>query len=290
MPKFIQKCLLIIVSLGAFACTEIIDMGYTTEDEKLVVDASVMDLDTVQYVKLTKININPGKDGIVSPISKALVMVNNVVFNETADSAGLYIAPEGFKGENGINYKLTIENTGLFGDNGEDLYTSEVIMPNKTIIDSVGMRYVIRPQMGQIGYELLCWAWDGPERNYYLFKAWRNGVLLTDSIFEYDTSDDYVYNGSYINGASCQFYSDFKTDEYILQGDTVMLEINNIDKGFYDFVNTAKDVYWGTNPMFGGPPANAISNVSNGALGVFRVYSPAYKSTIVEVDERPYGN
>lgn len=286
----INKLPLFFVCLWFVSCTEVIDMGYTTEDEKLVVDAKIMDVDTVQYVKLTKININPDVDGIVSPISNAIVQVNNVLFSESTDSAGLYIAPDEFIGVNGQAYKLIIRNTGILGDNNNDLYEAEALMPGKIVMDSVKAQYYNMPQFGLKGYMLKCWAWDPPEQNFFLFKAWRNGVLLTDSLFEYEYSDDFVFNGNYINGANCQFLSDSKQDEYVLEGDTLELEIDNIDRPYFDYLYSAQTVYWGSNPMFGGPPANAISNISNGAMGVFRVYSPSKMATIVEVDERPEEN
>ena len=272
-----------------FSCTETIDMDYTTDFERLVVDAQILDGDTIHYVKLSKINLS-AEDGIVSPISTAVVSIsddeNTVVFAESDTTKGLYLAPDYFRGEYGKNYTLTISETEIKGTDGNDFYTASAKMGMPFTIDSIAADYYNIPQFGMLGYMLSCWAVEPPERNYYLFKAWKNGVLLTDTLYEYQQTDDIIFNNTYINGADCVFLQDEKPDEFIESGDTLCLEINDIDKAFYDYLNSAQKEYWGSNPLFGGPPANVISNVSNGAVGIFRVYSVNRKTMILEKAER----
>lgn len=272
-----------------FSCTEIIEMEFSTDFERLVVDGRIMDQDTLQYIKLAKINLDP-ENGIVSPISNASVVLNDgtldIVFEEDADEKGLYLGPANFRGKGGKTYNLTISETGVLGTDKKDLYLATVPMANKLVMDSVTAQYYNLPQFGMIGYWLQVWAQEPPEENYYLFKAWKNGVLLTDTLYEYQQSDDAMYNDTYLEAANCQFLADQREDEYVESGDTLTLEIDNIDKGYYDYLNSAQSEYRGTNPLFGGPPANVISNISNGAVGVFRVFSPSKKTTIIENADR----
>jgi hypothetical protein len=260
-------------------------MEFTTDFERLVVDAQILNGDTIHYVKLSKINLN-AEEGIVSPISTAIVSIsdgeNNIVFAESDTISGLYLAPEYFRGDYGKKYTLTISETRVKGTDGIDFYTASAKMGMPFTIDSIAADYYNIPQFGMLGYMLSCWAIEPPERNYYLFKAWKNGVLLTDTLYEYSQTDDIIFNNTYINGADCVFLQDEKPDEYLVSGDTLTLEINDIDKAFYDYLNSAQSEYWGSNPLFGGPPANVISNVSNGAVGVFRVYTVNRKTMILE--------
>ncbi len=64
------------------------------------------------------------------------------------------------------------------------------------------------------------------------------------------------------------------------RGDTVTLKFCNIDKGTFDFWNTWDFAY----QSYGNPfasPVQIISNISNGALGVFSGYAAQYKSIII---------
>jgi hypothetical protein len=273
IKKVVNISLSVLLFSGFFSCTEIIDMEFSIDFERLVVDAQIVDVDTSQYVKLSKINID-NVDEIVSPVSSASVVVNDgtsdLIFEEDGDEKGLYLAPEGFKGEPGENYMLNISNTNVIGEDGTDIYKASGTMAYPIFLDSVTASYVNNPTMGLIGTIINCWAEEPEGDNYYLFKNRRNGVLISDTLYEYTQSYNFL---SPINGRFAQFYADEKEDEYIVTGDTLSLEISNIDEAFYDYLNSAQSEYYGSNPLFGGPSANVVSNVSNGAVGVFRVYS-----------------
>lgn len=271
------------------SCTEIIDMEFTTDYERVVVDATIMNQDTLQYINLSKINLD-NSDSIVSPISGADVIINDgtkdIIFTESALRKGLYLSPNDFIGEAGKTYDLKISNTKVKGVDGTDVYLASSTMAAAIKMDSVTSDYIYKPQFGQIGFNLQCWAQEPSERNYYLFKAWRNGVIITDTLYEFNQSDDAFYNGTYLSGIECQFLSDYKADEFVVSGDSLSLEIDNIDEGYYDYLNSAQDEDRGSNPLFGGPPANVTSNVSNGAVGVFRVFTVSKLSVYIEEADR----
>ncbi len=274
-----------LITTTLFSCSEIIDMEFTTDFERLVVDAQILDTDTLQYVKLSKINLNV-TEGIVSPISDAHVVINDgtsdIDFVELDTLKGFYVAPDDFIGKAGKTYTLKISNVRVTGRDGSDVYSATAIMGNPLLLDSIAAEFINVPNFGILGYMLSCWAYEPVERNFYLFKAHRNGVLLTDTLYEYGQSDDLIFNGTYLNGVNCYLLQDEKPDEYVESGDTLALEIDNIDQAYFDYLNSAQSEYWGSNPLFGGPPANVVSNVSNGAVGIFRVFSVSKMSLIVE--------
>ena len=105
---------------------------------------------------------------------------------------------------------------------------------------------------------------------------------MTDTLHEYIPQDDEQFNGNYTNGVTCQYFQDEVDDEYIVNGDKLTLEIQNIDKAFYNYITSAQKEYFGYNPMFGGLPANVYSNTSKNAIGIFRVYTVNKASVVVK--------
>jgi len=55
-------------------------------------------------------------------------------------------------------------------------------------------------------------------------------------------------------------------------GDSMVVEFSNISKAYYNFINECASQKNGSNPMFGGPPDNISTNISNGARGFFTAY------------------
>ncbi len=270
-----------IALIAGTSCTENIDIDFKTTEERLVVDAKLTDEAKVHEVLVMKINLNP-EDSIVSGITGATVTLNDgdttYTLAESNERAGLYLTEPDFKAVTGKTYTLRITDVEINGKNANDVYTAKATMPKALHIDSVRAEYY-KPWKA---WQLKCWAVDPVETNYYLFKAWRNGVCVSDSIFEFQFTDDAMYNGNKINGVMCQYYQDEFKDEYIVDNDTVELEIDNIDKNYYRHLTELQSEYWGTNPMFGGPPANVYSNFDNDAIGYFAVYSVSKSSYVVK--------
>ena len=252
--RFIKKtAAAIIFSSTLLSCTEVIDMGFTTDFERLVVDGTITDADTIQYVRLSKINLD-NSDTIMSPVSGASVVLsyNNTetVFTEKEGKERFYIAPKTFKGQQGVLYKLNITNTGVKGTDNTDSYYAEGVMAHSVEIDSVATYYLDNLHMGVKGFILQIWFQDAPEFNYYMSKVWKNGTLLTDTLYEFQQFNDDVFNGEYLNGLNCYLLSDDKSDEYVNNGDTIMLEFACINKSFFDYLNSAQKEAFGSNPMF----------------------------------------
>jgi hypothetical protein len=193
--------------------------------------------------------------------------------------SGIYETDSTFAGIAGRTYIL---NIGLAQpiENSTN-YTASTFLPPVTPLDSIQMEY--RPDWGKEGiYIINVFALEPPEKgNYYMFKWFRNGVLMTDSIQEIFVSDDTYINGNYINGAGAAYIDNSHSWEEIRPGDTIMLEMSGITKEYYDFIN---EVYLaGLNiPLFTGPPANIVGNISNGGVGFFAAYSSSYATTIVK--------
>ena len=59
---------------------------------------------------------------------------------------------------------------------------------------------------------------------------------------------------------------------YLDSGDKVELQMSRIPKGYFDSVTQCQSEMGGSNPFFGGPPANITTNISNGGVGYFVGY------------------
>jgi hypothetical protein len=125
------------------------------------------------------------------------------------------------------------------------------------------------------------YAQDLPSREWYNFKIWKNSDLLTDTLSKFAVQPDDFFNGSYIYGLPVGFLWDDDPREALQPGDSVTLELNSIEKAYYDFVVDAQLEIMGNNPLFSGPPANVRSNIDNGGKGIFTAYSAHRVSVIV---------
>jgi len=97
--------------------------------------------------------------------------------------------------------------------------------------------------------------------NYYRIRQWVNGVLIKGSyVRNDDASDGLVFDG--------QLFYSTDTDDgnpLIKNGDRMTAELQSVDKGVYDYFRTLNT----TIDQNSVAPANPLSNISGGALGVF---------------------
>ena len=128
-------------------------------------------------------------------------------------------------------------------------------------------------------------AQETPGEDYYLCHYFINGTLKTDKIKYFQVFDDRMYDGQYLEGEwiydfpNGEYKDDFNIDEedledifFLYPGDHVIVQISRVEKGYYQFVRDCIQEQRGSNPMFGGPPANIHTNISNGGIGYFASY------------------
>lgn len=271
--------ILLIFLIVSSSCTEYIDLKPGAYERNICVDAEINNYYQQHAVRLSL--TRTVSDKVDPPVSDADVSVSfgdsTIYFNEVDTIPGLYLSEIPFGAIYDKVYKLHV-NCDVDGDGVMENYTSEATMPAVLPFDSITYDYIEQWK----AVSLNCWAWDPPETNYYCFRAWVNDTLVSDTIYELNTVDDLFFNGNYTNGIPCAYLQDEKPDELVNAGDKVTLEIMNIDEAYFNYINTAIDEYFGYNPMFGGLPANVEGNISNNALGVFRVYSSSKASTVIE--------
>ncbi len=269
------KYILIVIMAQAFfpACTEIVDFNLEEAGEsRLVVFGEITNEPKAHAVYLSK--STPYFYNEESPaVLGAMVTINDgeetIELTEDPAEAGTYLTPEDYAGVPGRTYQLSIQNVDVDNNGTTETYSAETVMKNTVLVEGVNVTYNSRWE----GWEVQLFAHEpGETTDFYLFKVYKNGILYTDTISNYWTTDDKFFNGSAINGARVQYF-DEENEEVVNPGDVVTLEMAGITEGYYDFINGLIQEVSDKVPIFSGPSANVKGNISNNALGYFAVIS-----------------
>ncbi len=274
------KIQILLITMGLmflYGCTEKIDIKLDDTYTRLVVDGAVTNDSIRHWVKLSLTS------SYFYNQSEPMVSGANVVLTdgfstwnmaEDPIKKGYYYTPLAFKGVVGRNYSLHIDQVQIANEN-KTFDASCVLAPNGRL-DSIAVEKFTYGSWN--AWIIKLYAQDPPDTaNFYMFNVYKNGVLITDTIKNVEISNDILFDGNYTNGIQVQFIEKEKANP----GDTLTLEMAGISKEYFNFVQSLKTEAQGSNPMFGGPPANVVGNVSNGGLGFFAAYSVARASAIV---------
>lgn len=263
-----------LIAFGLASCTERIDIELDSTYDTLVVYGEVTS-DSIHH----QLQLSTSSDYFYnkpSPrVSGAVVELaydEKLILLEESDTIpGLYQSSDAFRGTIGKEYKLNISEVDVDQDGVYEVYQTQSTMPGGLVLDSISLLY-FSSHFGS-GYQILMYAFDPPEREWYNFKIWRNSDMLTDTLIKYQVQTDDFFNDSYIFGLPVAFLSDDEPREAIQAGDTITFELNSITEDYYNFIVDAQLEIMGNNPLFSGPPANVRSNITNGGQGSFTAYS-----------------
>lgn len=271
---------------GLASCTELIDIELDTTYRRLVAYGEVT-TDSLHHQVRLSYSSDYFYNQPAPPVSEALVELEfdgqQIRMQESDTLPGLYQTREAFRGIIGTEYRLYISQVDVDEDGLAENYQAQSTMPGAMILDSISLLYFSSP-FGS-GYQVLMYAFDPPEREWYNYKLWRNGDMLTDTLIKYSVQPDDFFNDSYTSGLPVGFLSDDDPREAVKAGDTITFELNSITQDYYNFVVDAQLEIMGNNPLFSGPPANVRSNIREGGVGMFTAYSIQRVSTIVPIPE-----
>jgi hypothetical protein len=286
MNSLLRYIISFLVLISLWQCTERIDIEVNSTYTRLVVEGYVT-TDTMQHqVRLTRtsdyFNNQPA-----SPVSDALVRIDDghtlFTLTEKPDIPGVYVTAHDFHGIPGKTYTLMISQVDIDNDGQMEEYSASSELYPVLSVDYIMLELLETPYYSI--YQVRVFAQDPPERNFYAFKLYKNGRLLTDSLSNLIVQDDLFFNGNYTYGIPSQFLNQQKEDEKISPGDTVTFELNGITKEYYNFILEAQSEIFYQTPLFSGPPANISTNLSNGAIGFFTAYSIDRCSTVLQPDK-----
>jgi len=273
--------LLPLIILFTWQCTERIDVELENTFTRLVVEGSLTTDTSVHTVTLRQTS-DYFYNQPAPVVSGAMIVIDDgessIQLTESAENPGSYETEEDYFGIPGKEYTLLISGIDVDRDGVNEEYTAVSALNPVNELDSI---YAQRFESFFSGYQILLWAWDSPEKDFYAFKIYRNGKLLTDTLTELIVQDDLLFNGNYTNGIPSQFLSDDKEDERAQIGDTITFEINGITGEYYTYILESQSEIFTQTPLFSGPPANISTNLSGGAVGFFIAYSVKRVSAMV---------
>ncbi|WP_243348615.1 DUF4249 domain-containing protein [Parabacteroides sp. FAFU027] len=289
--KSIYSLLLVGIALLT-SCTEEIKIILGSTDPELVVEGAIT-TDTLAHIitlKRTAYYFSNQQAGCVTGATVTLSDgTNEIILTEDPLQKGNYLTPANYYGVAGHTYTLNISNVDINNDSTKEIYTSSCYLNNVPRIDSMSV------EKKQVFYQnafavRISMQDPANETNYYLFRNWKNGICLSDSIDEWGITDDQFFNGKYLKNESVMYlFPKEKPDENVTPGDTIKVEMCGITKDYLSYINEVVDEYRGRNPLFGGQPANIRTNIKRafplsqdgkGARGYFAAYSVAWKQTI----------
>ncbi|ADQ78607.1 hypothetical protein Palpr_0447 [Paludibacter propionicigenes WB4] len=282
----------IIVATILTACTTDIALDLKNATPELVVEGAVTS-DTLAHVIQLKKTAAYFSNQSAEMISGATVTlddgVSKITLIEDAINKGNYQTPVTYHGVAGRTYTLTIDNIDVNADGIKEQYTATTKMNAVSRIDSIMVKKerIFQSDMWAVKASI-----QDPEneRNYYRVRSYKNNKLTTDSIQEWGVTDDEFFNGKYLINERMIYLSGSKKDEKLKSGDLIMLEMSGITKEYKEFIEQAQSEFWGRNPMFGGQPANIITNIKqtlplngkNNPHGYFAAYSISRATTVYD--------
>jgi len=266
------------------SCTEEVEIELDSTFKRLVVFGEITTDTTIHQIDLSKSAdyfFNQPAEKVQNAMVELSYGDTSIRLNENPDKPGVYETEPDFYGRVGETYNLTISGVDIDENGEEEIYTANSYLPEVNSIDSITLKYTANSFFS--GWEIQVWTFDpADQRNFYVFKAGLNGIVVTDTLTEFVIQNDDFFNGSQTNGITSQFLDDAVEDQKAFPGDIISFEINGITEEYYNFLLQAQTESFGQVPLFSGPPANIKSNISNGALGFFTAYSVERASRIVE--------
>jgi hypothetical protein len=241
--------------------------------DMLVVEGIITNDLRQQQVLLTK--TSPYFDTLAPEVvSEAEVLVregsNVYFFTESPTHKGLYLSDIAFSGEPLKTYELEVVLKESLNSTLE--YSAVSKMPEGINLDTILCEIYEMPDLGFIEDEedrdttILSVAFFGKEpddpNNYYTARVFQNKTTWNINVKEL-----FLYNDDNNNSSNLNYLI---INKNVGANDTIMLEIRSVEKEYFDFLNGIQQIdQSGDAYSMSGPPANAVGNISGGALGFF---------------------
>jgi hypothetical protein len=272
--KFPLLLLIPSIAFSLSSCEKVINIDLNSVYPQLVVEANLSDKPGPYVVKLSR-TVNFSNITDIPMVTGARV--------EISDSLGkselLYEVSNGIykttflRGVPGDEYTLTITTGG-------ETYKSVSSMPLPTVNLSLGIRqesdfghFAGGNQGNPLVHYVINYQIKDPEqyKNYYRFVIYRGGLIISSR----RVIDDQFHNGKIIaDDINLHDTIDFK------HGDTLLVELQDIDKGTYDFFRTFRDGASGMS-FLSASPSNPLSNISDNGLGYFNTFASVDRYVVI---------
>ena len=265
-----------------FSCTEEITIRTDNSKPVVVIYGELTNEMKRQSVKITwsspyfDTQVNDGTSGARVRIISSDTKIYELFENETIPC--LYETETEWAVEAGITYLLQVE-VDLDG-NKKTYEASTTILP-PIIVDSITI--VPMNVLGRKNYTVNLYGNEPEGEDFYLCKYSIGDSLITTKISRYEMFDDTLFDGQYMGGSALTFFDSMENREkdserrreqtvYLETGNKVEVQISTVSKSYFEFITGCQREMRGSNPFFGGPPVNIVTNITNGGVGFFTGY------------------
>lgn len=274
MKTVLYISLLALAIIGA-SCTERIDVKLGSGKRKVVIYGTITNETKAHSVSITK-STDYYDEATVVGYSDATVTIDDgettIVLTENPLKKGEYLTPANYTGLVDHTYKMVAK---VNVDGQIKTYTASSLLKAPMPMDSIQ----VKRNDDRKGWNLELYAYEPPTKDFYMFKAYKNNILLSDTINEPTYTDDLLVNGRYSNGFAAYFLNEDKPDEVLKKGDMMSLEICSITEEYMYFLYDVQLETTPKTPLFSGPSANVRTNIiGEDAFGFFATYSSTKKS------------
>lgn len=262
----------LIILTGCF--TEPIELDLNQDAKKVAIVAWINDLDERQYVDINYTINYLGRDTF-EYIPDASVVLSDAVNNYTLvhEEKGRYFLPSDFEARVGDEYTLEVLHKE------EEYIAKQVMRPCPEILDLELKLSTSEASLDSIEltYKKAVFNFQEipGEGDAYLYKEYTKGNPFP-ALFGYGGTfffHDEFFDGEFIEGFESE-------DGFLVNGDTLMVELYAIDKDAFNFFETLNSELDREGSPFDPPPANVATNFSGGAIGYF-IASGAQRRAIV---------
>lgn len=267
IPAKMYAAVFLVMMIVFSSCQKVIDVDIKNVEPKYVVEAVITDqLDSSKVLISTTKNVSGNND--FPGISGAVVTVTDdagIVTTFSEDSAGYYYA-HAFRGAVGKTYRLRVVTNG-------ETFTASSTMPARVNMDTL---FISDELLFGEARKLANTTYKDPpgKGNCYRYVQYINGKK-EKTIFT--NNDDYT-DGKNVEAKLWYLADDDEEDQKIRSGDTVRLDLFCIDPSVYKYWFSLNQSATGNSQS--ASPANAVTNITGGALGYFSAHT-AQSKTIV---------
>ena len=262
--NIIRDLFLLHMAFALISCEKVISVDLNSAASRIVIESSISDQPGPYYVMLSQ-TVNFDQTNTFPPVSGAIVIISDNVGNTdslTEISPGMY-KTKSIQGMPGRTYTIKVKSGG-------QEYTAISTMPNPVEILSLSNN-VQSFGRDKIKYINVDFKDSSGIKNYYRFVEVRNGTVLPYTFL----FDDRIQDGGVITSSLLANQDTLNT------GDSVVVQLQCIDKGVFDYFRTIRVASGGGGPA-ATSPANPVSNFTNGALGFFSAYAVRSKLIIIK--------
>lgn len=256
---------LLFITMIICSCKKVIQLDLGNDSGKLVIEGNITDRLGPQYVKLSR-NVPFTSTNTYPPVSGATVIIDNnqgrvAQFKE--GPAGTYVLDSAYATA-GRTYTLSVTTGGK-------TYKASSTMPDYVVMDSVTTSSNILSKNDNKRMMTVYFNDPAGVKNQYRFVMFVNGKEV-NTIFAFD---DQFIDGKHVTLDLQQNETD------IYPGDTVRVEMQNIDRPVYTYWFTLEQQQ-SNNPGGAVAPSNPPTNITPATLGYFSAHTTQSLSIIAK--------